>query len=159
MTRFQCFSLKKIFSTIFFRCRVHWTSENTIDIERKNRLLKVCYVPTTNATFLAFFLFFLLWSLTVLMKQTRQVVRAVRRSILLRCLWKTLNFPFSKFTLDQSGFAKHFKWFFIYKKVILPKCANFLYLQTYFWGWVCHAAAYLRKDGGIQVLAGLAPFS
>jgi hypothetical protein len=29
-----------------------------IDIERKNRLLKVCYVPTTSATFLAFFSFF-----------------------------------------------------------------------------------------------------
>ncbi len=27
-----------------------------IDIERKNRLLKVCYVPAINATFLAFFL-------------------------------------------------------------------------------------------------------
>jgi len=27
-----------------------------IDIERKNRVLKVCYVPTTSATFLAFFL-------------------------------------------------------------------------------------------------------
>jgi hypothetical protein len=31
----------------------------TIDIERKNRSLKVCYVPTANAIFLAFFLFFL----------------------------------------------------------------------------------------------------
>jgi hypothetical protein len=30
-----------------------------IDIERKNRLLKVCYVPTTSATLLAFFSFFL----------------------------------------------------------------------------------------------------
>ncbi len=27
-----------------------------IDIERKNRLLKVCYAPTANSTFLAFFL-------------------------------------------------------------------------------------------------------
>jgi hypothetical protein len=41
------------------RCRVHWTSENTLDIERKNRLLKVCYVPATSAAFLAFFSFFL----------------------------------------------------------------------------------------------------
>jgi hypothetical protein len=31
----------------------------TIDIERKNRLLKVSYVPSTSATFLAFFSFFL----------------------------------------------------------------------------------------------------
>jgi hypothetical protein len=29
-----------------------------IDIKRKNRLLKVCYVPTTSATFLAIFSFF-----------------------------------------------------------------------------------------------------
>ncbi len=31
----------------------------SIDIERKNTLLKVCYVPATSTTFLAFFLFFL----------------------------------------------------------------------------------------------------
>ncbi len=31
----------------------------TIDIERKNRLLMVCYVPATSATFLAFFSFIL----------------------------------------------------------------------------------------------------
>jgi hypothetical protein len=30
-----------------------------IDIEIKNRLLKVCYVPTTSTTFLALFSFFL----------------------------------------------------------------------------------------------------
>jgi hypothetical protein len=29
----------------------------------------------------------------------------------------------------------------------------------YFKGWVCHTAAYLKKDGGIQVLVGLAPSS
>ncbi len=32
---------------------------STIDMERKNRLLKVCYVFATSATFLAFFFFFL----------------------------------------------------------------------------------------------------
>jgi len=31
--------------------------------------------------------FFLLWPLTVLMKQTRQAVRAIKQSRLLRCLW------------------------------------------------------------------------
>ncbi len=31
----------------------------SIAIERKNRLLKVCYVPATSATFLAFSSFFL----------------------------------------------------------------------------------------------------
>ncbi len=30
-----------------------------IDIKSKNRLLKVCYVPATRTTFLAFFLYFL----------------------------------------------------------------------------------------------------
>ncbi len=30
-----------------------------IDIERKTGLLKVCYVPATRATFLAYFSFFL----------------------------------------------------------------------------------------------------
>jgi hypothetical protein len=58
-----------------------------IDIKRKNRLLKVCYVPTTSATFLAFLLFFMLWPLAVLKKPKRQAVSAVKKSILLRCLW------------------------------------------------------------------------
>jgi hypothetical protein len=62
--------------------------ERSIDIKSKNRLLKVCYVPATSPTFLAFFLFFLLWPLTVQIKQTRQAVHAVMQSILLRYLWK-----------------------------------------------------------------------
>jgi hypothetical protein len=37
----------------------HATFGSPIDIRRKNRLLKVCYVPATSATFLAFFSFFL----------------------------------------------------------------------------------------------------
>jgi hypothetical protein len=32
------------------------TSDNPNDIKRKNRLLKVCYVPATSTTFLAFFI-------------------------------------------------------------------------------------------------------
>ncbi len=63
----------------------------TIDMERKNILLMVCYVPATSATFLAYFSFFLLWPLTVLMKQTRQAVCAIKQSILLRCLWTVLG--------------------------------------------------------------------
>jgi hypothetical protein len=59
----------------------------TIDIKSKNRLLKVGCVPATSTTFLAFFSFFLMWPLTVLMKQTRQAVHAIKQSILLRCLW------------------------------------------------------------------------
>jgi hypothetical protein len=61
--------------------------DETIDIEIKTRLFKACDVPATSATFLAFFLFFLLRPLTVLMKQTRQAVHAVKHSLLLRCLW------------------------------------------------------------------------
>ncbi len=51
----------------------------------QNRLLKVCYVPATSTSLPR--LLFLLWPLTVLMKQTRQVVCTVKQSILLRCLW------------------------------------------------------------------------
>ncbi len=60
-------------------------------ISKEYRLLKFCYVPATSATsskaFLASFLFFLLRPLTVLMKQTRQVLCTIKQSILLRCLW------------------------------------------------------------------------
>jgi hypothetical protein len=51
----------------------------TIDIERrKNRLLKFCYVPATSAAHNRLLFFFLLQLFTVLMKQTRQVVRAIK---------------------------------------------------------------------------------
>jgi hypothetical protein len=64
------------------------SSSNNIDREHRyrkslNRLLKVCYVPATSAVLIAFFSSFLLQSLTVLMKQTRQPVRAVKQSIYL----------------------------------------------------------------------------
>jgi hypothetical protein len=53
----------------------------TIDIESlQNRLLKVCYVPATSTSLKR--LLFLLWPLTVPMKQTRQVVRAIKQSII-----------------------------------------------------------------------------
>jgi hypothetical protein len=56
-----------------------------IDIESlQNRLLKVCYAPTTSAGLPR--LLFLLPPLTVLMLQTRQAVPAIKQSILLRCL-------------------------------------------------------------------------
>jgi hypothetical protein len=48
----------------------------------KNRLLKVCYVPATSAASSKdFFLFFILQPFTVLMRQTRQAVRAIKQSI------------------------------------------------------------------------------
>jgi hypothetical protein len=45
-----------------------------------NRLLKVCYVPATSTLLVAFFSSFLLQPLTVLMRQTRQVVCAIHLS-------------------------------------------------------------------------------
>jgi hypothetical protein len=64
-----------------------------IDIERKYRLLKVYCVPPTSATFLAYFLSFLLWPLTLLMRQTKQAVCTINQSIFLRCLcaWNQLQ--------------------------------------------------------------------
>ncbi len=60
-----------------------------IDIESpQNRLLKVCYVPTTSASSKASFF---MWPLTVLMKQTRQAVHTIKQTILLRCLWRLPN--------------------------------------------------------------------
>ena len=53
----------------------------SIDIERrKNWLLKFCYVPATSA---AHKILFFLRQFTVLMKQTRQAVRAIKQSIFL----------------------------------------------------------------------------
>ena len=60
-----------------------------IDIESlQNKLLKVCYVPATSSSLprVSFFFSFLclkLRPLTVLMKQTRQAVHAIKQSILL----------------------------------------------------------------------------
>jgi hypothetical protein len=54
-----------------------------IDIESlESRLFKFCYVTATSAHLQR--LLFLLWPLTVLMKQTRQAVCTVKQSILLR---------------------------------------------------------------------------
>ena len=49
----------------------------------QNRLLKICCVPATSAGLPFSFLFFFLlqWPFTVLIKQTRQAVRAVKQSI------------------------------------------------------------------------------
>ncbi len=56
-------------------------------ISKEYRLLKFCCVPTTSVTSSKPFPPFLLWPLTVLMKETRQAVRAIKQSILLICLW------------------------------------------------------------------------
>ncbi len=59
----------------------------TIDIKRKNRLQKVCYVPTTSATFLAFFSFFLAVAIKSTNETNKQAVCAINYSIFLRCPW------------------------------------------------------------------------
>jgi hypothetical protein len=55
-----------------------------IDIERrKNRLLKFCYVPATSTAHNRLLFFsLLLQTFTVLMKQTRQAVHAIKQSII-----------------------------------------------------------------------------
>ncbi len=60
------------------------TLMETIDIKRKTRLLKVCYVPATSTTFLASFSFFL----AVVINSTNEANKAdgthpVKQSILL----------------------------------------------------------------------------
>ncbi len=84
-----------IFALATNRANTRDKTGGTIDIESlQNRLHKVCYVPVTSAGLNGLLFFsFLLRPLTVLMKQTRQVVGAVKQSILLRCQWAvhTLN--------------------------------------------------------------------
>ncbi len=78
-------------------------NKKNIDIESlQNRLVKVCYVPATSPSLNRFLFFFLLRSLTVLMKQTRQAVCAVKQSILLRCLWKNTSFCFCSFQPESQ---------------------------------------------------------
>ncbi len=73
-----------------FETKLDQCSGRNIDIESlQNRLFKVCYVPTTVASLNR--LLFLPWPLTVLMKQTRQAVCAIKQSTLLRCLWKEIR--------------------------------------------------------------------
>ncbi len=61
---------------------INFAVSQPIDIKSlQNRLLNVCYVPAPGPLRLHFFL-----PLTVLMKQTRQVVCVTKQSILLRFL-------------------------------------------------------------------------
>jgi hypothetical protein len=75
-----------------------------IDFKRKYRLLKVYYVPATRSKFLAYFLSFLLWPLTLLMRQTKQAVCTINQSIFLRCLcvWNHLQLQHN-YTLNNNS--------------------------------------------------------
>ncbi len=82
--------------------------------KKKNRLLKVCYVPATSARLSRLLFSFFVWLLTVLKKQTRQAGHAIKQSILLRCLWTDQITVFitvieacgSSFTIQQSSCSK-----------------------------------------------------
>jgi hypothetical protein len=58
--------------------------------------------PLLALVFVGFF--FWLQPLTVLMKQTRQAVRAVKQSILLRCLWLVAT---AKMPLEEVKLVAH----------------------------------------------------
>jgi len=75
---FLMFTVTKLANT-FLNCQCFFHRHQ----KSLNRLLKVCYVPATSAVLIAFFSSFFLQPLTVLMKQTRQLVRAVKQSIYL----------------------------------------------------------------------------
>ncbi len=85
----------------------------TIDIESlQNRLLKVCYVPPTSASLPR--LLFLLHPLTVLMKQTRQAVFAIKQYLLLRCLWYVQTLSLRRhFQGILQAFLRHFNQHFL----------------------------------------------
>jgi hypothetical protein len=95
---FAVFSSQKCFFTAelkSFKARATDLSRFSINLctshryrKSQNRLLKVCFVPATSAilprvSFFFSFLFLLQWPFTVLIKQTRQVVCAIKQSIFL----------------------------------------------------------------------------
>ncbi len=91
----------------------------------QNRLPKVCYVPATSACLPR--LLFLLRPLTVLMKQTRQAVCAIKQYFLLRCRWyvQTLSLRRHFWGILQA-FLRHFCGIFIsiFSSVFLANFAN-----------------------------------
>ncbi len=73
----------------------------------------------------------------------------------LAALVKMLKLSFGKLTVAQSEFGKTFSDFLKIKKKILK-----YFLYTILLGWVCcKAGAFPGKEGGIKVLADLAPYS
>ncbi len=108
-------------------CYLAWAC--TIDIESlQNRLLKVCYVPATSpdlprVSFCFSFLFLLLRPLTVLMKQTRQAVCAIKQSIFLDAYGMH-----SSVYLGRCGKLKTIQGLFNFAKP--QKMINFFYNLT-----------------------------
>jgi hypothetical protein len=74
------------------------------------------------------------WPLTVLKRQTRQAVHAIKQSILLRCLWSEQPFPFNV-TLSSNEFGG--------QGIFKLSCHRFLLKKTnkaYF----CHQGAFTQ---------------
>jgi hypothetical protein len=84
--------------------------------KKKNRLLKVCYVPATSARLPRLLFLFLIQPLTVLMEQTRQAGCAIKLSILLKCLCnntiniKKLQMQKVNFKLYNIFHQKQYHW-------------------------------------------------
>jgi hypothetical protein len=99
----------------------------------QNILLKFCYVPATSAAHnrLLFFLF-LLQPFTVLMKQTRQAVRAIKQSIFLDVYGSNeIMYTFSLLFIKSF-----FTWPKpLYDNIAVAKCQSFYILNRL--GQVC----------------------
>jgi hypothetical protein len=98
----------------------------------QNRFLKACYVPATSTRLpRLIFILFLLLPLSVLMKQTRQALCAVKQSILLICLWLIkifgkLGLLFSKIWAKfHSIFWSRYQW-----QTLKLKCR-----KEFLWKW------------------------
>ncbi len=126
---------------IFNQCReiktIYIFTATTIDIESlQNRLLKVCYMPATSTGLNR--LLFLLQTLTVLMKQTRQVVRAIKYSILLRCIWLQ-HFCFQNIALSTLSELPSTKLIFVlHKDVVFNRRAHIRHQHRKTTGFSCH---------------------
>ena len=114
-----------------------FTSGFSIGIESlQNRLLKVCYVPATSTglprvSFFFSFLLLLLRPLTVLMKQTRQAVRAVKQSIFLDV------YDVASFSKRKRDWIKFGLWLRAYTKVrILTVSGRPKLVQQIFSSWI-----------------------
>ncbi len=75
--------------------------------------------------------FFLLWPLTVLMKQTRQAVCTFKQSILLRCLWAGLLNKSSYLTqvLGATIFITIIAMYLV-TLIVLPNSKSDLHVQV-----------------------------
>jgi hypothetical protein len=83
---------------------VRWTHRYRKSL---NGLPKVCYVPATSAVLIAFFSsFFLLQTLTVLMKQTRQPVHSFKQYIYLDVYEWTLGKAFVSSLCNCKSYSR-----------------------------------------------------